>query len=227
MFKPLILIAIFTINFTSIFAQSLRYFEFNTKCFTNGNNTWQDSSFIAATSSKDIIDSVLADLAKPDSLRKMILGKVDTGNRGYNHNGTHWFLWHFIEDKWLLTEAAVEICDGCPTNVDKCVSCYMGNSGYCPWSSHVTREIINTSASDKSDIYEIIIYPNPIQDKMEIKISNINPIEFILYNITSGVILRKSLTNSITINTEAIPVGIYFYEIRFRNNIKRGVVIKV
>jgi len=142
-------------------AQTLRYFEFKTLCFTSTSNTWEDSSFIAATSNSLVIDSIVADLNRPDTLRKMILGPVDFGNAGYNHNASHWFLWHFVENQWQLTEGAIELCDGCPTNVDVCVSCFISIHSFCPWSSHVVREVFPTSINDPSSHSENSVFPNP------------------------------------------------------------------
>lgn len=140
--------------------QTIRYFQFHSDC----NMAWQDSSFIAATADTVVIDSVLADLARPESVRQMITGRITDGNAGYNHNAGHWFLWHYIEDHWKLTEASVEVCDGCAySGVDADTAYWIGQLGYfCPWSSRVLKEI-TAPLEIKNFLINMVltIYPNP------------------------------------------------------------------
>ena len=211
----------------SLTAQSLRYFEFKTLCYTNGNNTWQDSSFIAATANPILVDSILADLARPDTLRKMIIGQIDSGNAGYNHNATHWFLWHFIENEWDLTQGAIELCDGCPTNVDTCVPCFMGIHSFCPWSSHVAREV-NVSAINEYPIgNDIFVYPNPVSEILEINMKILQPTYIIINDLTSRELIGNQFTGHVTLNVDNLKSGIYFYRLSFNNKIlKMGKIIK-
>lgn len=53
--------------------QTLRYFEFNTNC---GHGNWKDTSFIASTSNQVVIDSVLANIARPLNQRNFISGPI-------------------------------------------------------------------------------------------------------------------------------------------------------
>ena len=121
-------------------AQTTRYFEFSTTC---GHGNWQDTTFIASTSNQIIIDSVLANLARPLNQRNFINGPIDYGNGGHNHNANHWFLWHFIPNQWNLAEVAIELCDGCPyTDVDADTAYWVGTVGqFCPWSGRPVREV--------------------------------------------------------------------------------------
>ncbi len=67
---------------------------------------------------------------------------------------------------------------------------------------------------------EIISYPNPIVNNLNITINNNELSEIILYDITSRIILNREFTNSILINTEQLSKGIYFYEIKNKYNLK-------
>jgi hypothetical protein len=119
-----------------------RFFEFSTSTFC-GHGNWQDTSFIASTSNQAVIDSVLANLARPLNQRNFINGPIDYGNGGHNHNANHWFLWHFMPSQWSLVELAMEVCDGCPyTDVDADTAYWVGNVGrFCPWSGRPVRDL--------------------------------------------------------------------------------------
>ncbi len=137
----LIFILVLTISFIGK-AQTIRYFEFSTTC---GHGNWQDTTFIASTSDQAVIDSVLANIARPLNQRKFINGNIDYGNGGHNHNASHWFLWHFIPNQWSLVEMTIELCDGCPySDVDADTATWVGTIGlFCPWSGRPVREISN------------------------------------------------------------------------------------
>ncbi|MBK8847595.1 MAG: T9SS type A sorting domain-containing protein [Bacteroidetes bacterium] len=74
---------------------------------------------------------------------------------------------------------------------------------------------------------EIKIYPNPLDNKLNITISNHEFSEIIIYDIASRKLLQEKFTNSISINTEQLAKGIYLYEVRNKNGvIKKGKVVK-
>ncbi len=73
----------------------------------------------------------------------------------------------------------------------------------------------------------IILYPNPVIDKLNIQISNYEQTEIILYDLSSRKFLQQTFTNSTTINIEQLAKGMYLYTVRNRNGIiKNGRVIK-
>ena len=92
-------------------AQNMRYFQFSVAC---GHGNWQDTAFVAATNDTALINTVLAEMAKPMEERMFINGPIAAGHAGYNRNATHWFKWHFVPNEWSLVEFAIEVCDGCP-----------------------------------------------------------------------------------------------------------------
>lgn len=66
------------------------------------------------------------------------------------------------------------------------------------------------------------MYPNPVNDKLNITVNNNQISEINIYDITSRNIFRQSFINSISINTEQLAKGIYVYT--FTN--KNGVITK-
>ncbi|SNR58370.1 Por secretion system C-terminal sorting domain-containing protein [Lutibacter agarilyticus] len=209
-------------------AQTTRYFEFSTNC---GSGNWQDTTFIAATSNQVLIDTVLANIAKPFNQRKFINGNIDYGNGGYNHNASHWFLWHFIPNEWDLTEMAIEVCDGCPyTDVDADTAYWVGIIGqFCPWSSRPVKEVTNTLGID-TPIFEneISLYPNPTKDKLNLKWNSLNNITVTIYNSIGQELWTVYLSKQHKIiDISELENGIYFLKIRDRNKIAIKKIIVV
>jgi hypothetical protein len=216
----LIIILVLTLGFIAK-AQTTRYFEFITDC---GHGNWQDTSFIASTSNQILIDSVLANIARPINQRKIISGQIDYGNGGHNRNATHWFLWHFIPTQWDLVDAAVEICDGCPyTDIDSNPYYWIETSigYYCPWSSKPVREVSNPLGIDES-IFEndFLLYPNPSKDKLILDWSSKNDISATIHNSNGQEVMGVFLSSqNNTINISSIEKGLYFLKIRDNNKI--------
>ena len=73
----------------------------------------------------------------------------------------------------------------------------------------------------------VLIFPNPFSDNINIHSLNYYPLEIILYDITSRKIMQQEFTNSISLNTEQLEKGIYLYEVRDKNGLcKQGKVVK-
>jgi hypothetical protein len=71
------------------------------------------------------------------------------------------------------------------------------------------------------------IYPNPFFQILNISCNNSEPLEIILYDIISREYLVRSFEKSISINTEQIAKGVYFYVVRNKNGIvKKGKIVK-
>lgn len=169
--KHLILLPFIVLFFSLANAQTTRYFEFTTAC---GHGNWQDTAFVAATSDQAVIDSVLANLTRPIEERKFIVGPIDYGNGGVNHNANHWFLWHFVTSEWDLADFAIEVCDGCPyTDVDADTAYWVGNIGqFCPWSGKPVREVSLVSGVKDPDFGQNVplFYPNPAQGQITLEL---------------------------------------------------------
>jgi hypothetical protein len=196
-------------------SQTTRYFEFTTTC---GHGNWQDTSFIAATSTPSVIDTVLVDLAKSLNQRRFISGNIDYGSGGCNHNASHWFLWHFIPNQWALTELAIELCDGCPfSDVDADTATWVGNIGkFCPWTGRPVREVSNPLGIKEFNFEnEIQLYPNPTVDKLNLKWNSLNNISITIYNSIGQECMTTFLTKQNgMIDITNLQEGFYFLKIK-------------
>ncbi len=209
-----LLIILMTLTFFICNGQTLRYFEFRTEC---GHGNWQDTSFIAATSNTEVIDSVLANLQRPYNERKFISGPITYGHGGHNRNASHWFSWHFIPNDWILVEMAIEICDGCPfSDVDSDTAYWIGNIGrFCPWSGRPVREVTNPSTSNFFNYdYQIELFPNPAKDLVYVNTKKSNYLNVIIYNTAGQVCLNPMLNYpERTIHISSLKSGIYYLKI--------------
>lgn len=62
------------------------------------------------------------------------LGKIDTGNGGFNGI----WGWHFLPDTVRMVEVSIEVCDGTPSYVNTHLADYLA-VGYCPWAAKVIK----------------------------------------------------------------------------------------
>jgi hypothetical protein len=66
--------------------------------------------------------------------RKIVAGRLRAGNGGFNPGWS----WHLEPESVELVDAAVEVCDGCPHDVQADPGYWIDNLGrYCPWSSEI------------------------------------------------------------------------------------------
>jgi hypothetical protein len=208
-------------------AQTTRYFEFSTVC---GNGNWQDTTFIASASNQVLIDTVLANLARPLNQRKFINGPIDYGNGEHNNNANHWFLWHFIPNQWDLVEQAIELCDGCPyTDIDLDTAYWVGIVGqFCPWSSRPVREVSNPLGINEPILEnEILLFPNPTKGELNLKWNDMNNISVTIFNSTGQQLSTYFLSNDKSIiDISELQNGLYFLKINngYKTGIKKLIV---
>src|SRR5262249_59806022 len=67
--------------------------------------------------------------------RRIVLGRIVQGNGGFN---TPWN-WHLDPDTVRLPEVAIELCDGCPSDVEANGTTW-GAGTFCPWTSEIIAE---------------------------------------------------------------------------------------
>ena len=67
--------------------------------------------------------------------RRIVLGTLVRGNGGFN---APWN-WHLDPDTVSLPEVAIELCDGCPSDVEASGVNYGGGT-FCPWTSEIIAE---------------------------------------------------------------------------------------
>lgn len=67
--------------------------------------------------------------------RRIVLGRLAQGNGGFN---TPWN-WHLDPDTVSFPQVAIELCDGCPSDVEASGVSY-GAGTFCPWTSEIIAE---------------------------------------------------------------------------------------
>ncbi|MCW9707017.1 BP74-related protein [Fodinibius salsisoli] len=95
-------------------------------------------TFVAKTSSPEVISKVEDELSKPMDQRNLhIHGTIARGSKEYN---SRWS-WHFVPGQWDLVEVSAEVCDGRPGMVEEDLDYWVDQVGtFCPWSSVVSAE---------------------------------------------------------------------------------------
>jgi len=72
------------------------------------------------------------------------------------------------------------------------------------------------------------VYPNPFNDKLIFNLHSSEQSEVILYDVTYRKVLEQIFINNVTLGTESLHSGLYFYEIRNdKKIISKGKVVKV
>jgi hypothetical protein len=85
----------------------------------------------------------------------------------------------------------------------------------------------STGTNEIKSEEEMVLFPNPFLDKLNITIKQNEIVEINLYDVTARKIFNQSVTNSTSINTEQLSKGIYFYEFKNKSGIlKNGKVVK-
>jgi hypothetical protein len=67
--------------------------------------------------------------------RRIVTGSLAQGNGGFN---APWS-WHLDPDTVRFPEVAIELCDGCPSDVETNGGSW-GLGTFCPWSSEIVAE---------------------------------------------------------------------------------------
>jgi hypothetical protein len=66
--------------------------------------------------------------------RKIVTGPLRSGDGGFN---TPW-RWHLAPESLDFVDLTIELCDGCPHDLEADLSYWLGTVGrYCPWSSEI------------------------------------------------------------------------------------------
>jgi hypothetical protein len=74
---------------------------------------------------------------------------------------------------------------------------------------------------------DFTLFPNPCSNSLSLTAKTNDLTEFILYDISSRELLRREFKNFVSIYTQPLSRGIYFYEMRNKTGvIKKGKVVK-
>ncbi len=196
-----------------VHAQQTRYFQFTTQC---GHGNWQDTAFIAATNNQAVIDSILANIARPMQQRNFINGPIDAGDGGHNRNASHSFKWHFVPNEWSLVEIAIEVCDGCPyTDLDADTAYWLNNIGqFCPWSGQPVREVSEpTAISIIGSPVTVRIYPNPAVNSVFIDHDYAGDATITLMNMLGQRVFYEERFVGKMLNIRPYDAGVYWLHI--------------
>lgn len=95
--------------------------------------------FVAMTTDSAVVADLEEQLALPaDQRTKFIIGPIAPGDGGHNLDWS----WHFVPGEWVLTEVAVELCDGSPGLVEADLNYWLHTVGqFCPWDAYVAESL--------------------------------------------------------------------------------------
>lgn len=197
-------ILLFIIFFASALeAQSLRFFEFAFRGMPG------EANVIAATSDTDVISLSLAQLALPEAQRNLLInGEIQYGTNTNNPV----YSWHFVSNAWVLAEAAIEVCDGKPSDVEVDKEYWIKQVGrFCPWSSYVLKE--NTPSDVPGDkVSGIVVSPNPASSVLTIK-ADIAISDIALMDVTGKYVMYPSPYEE-RVDISKFPAGAYYLIVR-------------
>lgn len=117
------------------------------------------------------------------------------------------------------------------SNMYVALACFNGN--VIVQEAFITECSIPLNCSINVDIIEqteskfFYLFPNPFSDKLNFTYNNNKLSEIIIYDIASRKLLQQKFTNSITLSTEQLARGIYFYEVQCGSSLcKKGKLVK-
>lgn len=102
-----------------------------------------------------------------------------------------------------------------------------GNSYNCLWRYTIDRNCFPTGILENNINEEIILFPNPFSDKINVEVKINEQVEIIIYDILARKLIQQKFANSISLNTGQLAKGLYIYEVRDKNGLcKKGKVVK-
>jgi pimeloyl-ACP methyl ester carboxylesterase len=87
---------------------------------------------------------------------------------------------------------------------------------------------INIVADSENDL-RVEISPNPFTDFLKITLPEEHPfpVDFLLYDLGSKIILRQTFQDSVSLNTNQLPAGLYFFELKNKaGRVAKGNLVK-
>jgi len=85
----------------------------------------------------------------------------------------------------------------------------------------------NVGIDEVKNKEEIILFPNPFTNTINITAKETGLVEITLFDLTSRKVLIQSFKTSTVLNTEPLAKGLYIYEIRSKDRvIKKGKILK-
>lgn len=82
----------------------------------------------------EMAEDILSGVEHP----KIVTGELRCGAGGFNGPWS----WHLDPATVAFTDAAIELCDGCPTFIEAELEYWLGTvRRYCPWSTQLVRRV--------------------------------------------------------------------------------------
>jgi len=95
-----------------------------------------------------------------------------------------------------------------------------------PASHHILQCGLQ-SVSTLSESSDLLIYPNPFNDKLFVESKEKQKVDITLFDLTARKVLQQSFSGNAAINTDHLAKGVYLYEVKNNNGIiKNGKLIK-
>jgi hypothetical protein len=123
-----------------------------------------------------------------------------------------------------ITEFALEVV----------LTCFNGNDELNPgWMAFQNECVVSLdcsiilSSNELDDDHNYNLYPNPFTSELNIHIKSNDIMEIVIYDSTSKQLLSKKFNNHVHINTQQLPNGFYYYQLRNGYDIlKTGTIVK-
>ncbi len=110
--------------------------------------------FVIRVTDQVLLDEMI-DICQGHSMQRIVVGRLVTGNGGYNHdalNSNVWS-WHLQEDTISLADMTMEVCDGLPSFVENYLGYWVGFvHTYCPWTSNIVAIAEDDSVNGDIDV---------------------------------------------------------------------------
>jgi len=154
-------------------------------------------------------------------------GNTICNNTGYNITRSSTFATNDADlsgNCWCSTDSAAiraKIYDGY-------VNSSFGLVNFTPMATSCITVYLGVDEAPSQSTMQAVVFPNPFTGELRIAVENTQePVEVILYDLTSRSIMHESFTSAVTLNTEQLAKGIYIYQVRNGNTLlKSGKVIK-
>jgi hypothetical protein len=132
---------------------------------------------------------------------------------------------HQVIERYLLPWLKFQLKNDCQAGevfdstiaVDTDVN-YQRNCELCP----------ATSTGEVSPLPKTSVFPNPFSAELTVTISGGQPADFFLYDTSGRLVVRHTFSDSLSLDTQHLGGGVYFYEIKnlLNNMLRTGKVVK-
>ncbi|MBT8195044.1 MAG: T9SS type A sorting domain-containing protein [Bacteroidia bacterium] len=112
---------------------------------------------------------------------------------------------------------------------DAATSTSLSNQMGTPYAYCLIDDVSLSGLVGNNDVaeYSISVGPNPCSNQLNVNVNKDEPIEIMLFDMESRIILQQSFTSILQLNTETLATGMYMYQIKNNKGIiKQGKLVK-